>query len=81
MGEIVGHGVNAWREFTPTELLGEVGAAANMAVNKTFLASVALGAAALAGTMGMELNRRILPAAEQAKLAAREEAEAAGTKA
>ncbi|KAJ1027662.1 hypothetical protein NDA16_002001 [Ustilago loliicola] len=81
VGEIVGHGVSAWREFTPTELLGEVGAAANMAVNKTFLASVALGAAALAGTMGMELNRRILPAAEQAKLAAREEAEAAGTKA
>ena len=59
--EIVSHGVSAFRGFTPPELLGQVSLAANLAVNKTFLASVALGGAALISVFGMELNRRILP--------------------
>ena len=63
--EIVGHGVSAFRAFTPPQLLGSVELAANMAVNKTFLASVALGAGALAAVFGMELNRRILPVSAQ----------------
>ncbi|SPO29811.1 probable aflatoxin efflux pump AFLT [Ustilago trichophora] len=59
--EIVGHGVSAFRAFTPKDILPSVVLAANLAVNKTFLASVALGGAALVSVFGMELNRRILP--------------------
>ncbi|PWZ03581.1 LOW QUALITY PROTEIN: MFS general substrate transporter [Testicularia cyperi] len=58
---IVSHGVSAFREFTPTELLPAVAYAANMAINKTFLCSVALGGTAFIAIFGMELNRRILP--------------------
>ncbi len=57
-------------------MLGSVELAANLAVNKTFLCSVALGGAALASVFGMELNRRILPVKEQMRLAAEKEQKA-----
>lgn len=66
--EIVSHGVSAFRFFTPSELLGEVELAANLAVNKTYLCSVALGGVALGCVFGMELNRRILPVEKQLQL-------------
>lgn len=70
VGEILSHGVSAFRAFTPAGLLPEVELAANLALNKTFLASVALGGAAFLAVFGMELNRRILPqGVEEAKKA------------
>lgn len=66
--EIINHGVSAFRAFTPPDVLANVELAANLAVNKTFLCSVALGGAALASVFGMELNRRILPIKQQQKL-------------
>ncbi|CBQ70199.1 probable aflatoxin efflux pump AFLT [Sporisorium reilianum SRZ2] len=70
--EIVSHGVSAFRAFTPKELLGDVELAANLAVNKTFLCSVALGGVALACVFGMELSRRILPVEKQLAQAQKE---------
>ncbi|GAK67292.1 MFS general substrate transporter [Moesziomyces antarcticus] len=64
---IVAHGVSAFRAFTPSSILPQVELAANLAVNKTYLASVALGVAAFLAVFGMELNKRILPADQQAR--------------
>ncbi|TKY88059.1 hypothetical protein EX895_003155 [Sporisorium graminicola] len=71
--QIIANGVSAFRAFTPAGLLGQVELAANLAVNKTYLCSVALGGAALACVFGMELNRRILPADKQAQEQAKKE--------
>lgn len=62
---IIAHGVSAFRAFTPPQVLPQVLLQANLALNKTFLCSVALGGAAFLAVFGMELNRRILPQGQQ----------------
>ncbi|KAK0520766.1 hypothetical protein OC834_006890 [Tilletia horrida] len=57
--EIIGHGVSAFRAFTPPEVLPAVVEVANKAINKTYLISAVLGALAFFSVFGMELNRRI----------------------
>jgi len=57
--QIIGHGLSAFRETTPAEVLPAVVEAANRAINKTFLMSAVLGALAFVSVFGMELNRRV----------------------
>lgn len=56
--QIVAHGVSAFREFTPAELLPAVSEAANRAVTKTFIMSAVVAAVGFFATFGMELNRK-----------------------
>lgn len=64
--EVIGHGVSAFRDFTPEALLPSVIEAANDSLKKDWLLVTALGAFAFVGVFGMELNRRITPGTQVA---------------
>ncbi|CAD6921657.1 unnamed protein product [Tilletia controversa] len=58
-GQVISHGLSAFRAFTSPEDLPAVLDAANQAINKTYLISAVLGALAFISVFGMELNRRV----------------------